>query len=105
MIRLDEEHPWKGCKTVMPFRGFESRRFLTSNQEMDNAEKDLGLMFTDKWYKKYDYLPESKRFFIFFFGLGLPIVLLNAWNVFIGVPIFAIILFDRYRFLRKHGAL
>lgn len=84
-------------------RRFESCHF---RRRIDYAfEKDLGLMFTDKWYKKYDYLPESKRFFIFFFGLGLPIVLLNAWNVFIGVPIFAIILFDRYRFLRKHGAL
>lgn len=75
---------------------------LLLNQELDNAEKDLDLMFTDRLHKWYDYLSRSKRFCIFFFGIGVPSIALVAWNIFIGLPVITIILVDRYLFLRKH---
>ncbi len=96
--------PGKDVRRCMPFCGFESHCFLTLNQEMDNVEKDLDLMFTDRLHKWYNYLPEPKRFYIFFFGLGVPVVLLAAWNIFIGVPAITIIILDRMRFLKKFEA-
>ncbi len=86
--------PGKDVRRGNTFCGFKSRRFL----------RKRGIMNTDKLHKWYDYLPDPKRFFVML-GLIGPIILLGVWNLFIAFPILIVIAFDRFRFLRKHGAL